>query len=289
MAESAPSPVDGPVPGSVHPKLAAILRGVVAPIVHALHRPTLTGIENLPTKGPFLLVANHGAGIAISELACLSVLYLEHVGLERPLAGFAHPIAFRFPFFSELMRGLGAVPSTYEDGAATLAAGVPLLVFPGGDHETLRPIWEHELVDFGGRRGFLRMAKKANVPIVPLGIRGSHLTVPIVWRSRHVLPNLLILPKALGFKRWALTAFGAAGAAAILTRPWNPWLRGIATWAWLTSPLMFTPIVPATIRMRIGKPLSPEELFPDHDPTLERAFSRVEGEVQKLVTLLRDA
>ena len=284
MGNPSVSDEDRSTPGTIRPELADIIRRVLGPVVRMAHRPTLTGVENLPESGPFLLVANHGAGIAISELACLSVLYLEKVGAHRPLAGFAHPIAFRFPLFDDLMRGLGAVPSTYEHGAATLARGVPLLVFPGGDHETLRPIWEHDLVDFGGRRGFLKMAKKANVPIVPLGIRGSHLTVPILWRSRHVLPSLLGLPKLFGLKRWALTGLGVVGATAILTRPWRPWVRALTTWAWLTSPFVFVPVIPTTIRMAIGKPIAPDELYSDDDPTLERALSTVERAVQSLVT-----
>lgn len=281
-----------PGPGKVHPKLRAFVTEVLGRAAKLAHRPTLEGIENLP-DGPFLLVANHGAGIAISELTCFSALYLEQVGHEKKLAGFAHPIAFMFPGFRDVMRNLGAVPSTYESGYETLASGVPMLVFPGGDHETLRPVWEHDLVDFGGRKGFLRMARKANVPIVPMGIRGSHLTVPILLRSRHVLPKLLVLPRLVGLKRFALTALGVAGAVAIVTRPWRPWVKGVATWAWLTSPFVFLPVVPATIRFRIGEPISPEELFGEDreaeeatDGVLERALARVQGAVQGLVTAL---
>ncbi len=273
-------------PGVVRPEYVAVIRGVVAPIVRAMHRPTLEGTENLPPKGPYLLVANHSAGVGLSEIACIASLYLEKVGPDRPLAGFAHPIAFRFGVVAKWMRDLGAVPSTYADGEAVLASGTPLLVFPGGDHETFRPVWQHGRVDFGGRRGFLKMAKKANVPIVPLGIQGSHFTAPVLWRSRHLLPNLFVLPRLVGLKRWAVTAFGAVGAAALLSRPWPLWLRGLSTWAWLTSPLVFLPVVPATIRMRIGTPILPEDLFAGGDVDLAMALARVEGEVQRIVTSL---
>jgi len=273
-------------PGVLHPAIADLVRRYLVPATNVLHRPTLDGLENLPRDRPFLLVANHGAGIGASELSCLAARYVEQVGEGQKLAGFAHPIAFRFPGFRTFMRNLGAVPSTYASGRSALAAGVPLLVFPGGDHETLRPFWEHEKVTFGGRRGFLKLAREANVPIVPLGIRGAHLSAPILWRSRRLLPTLLVLPRLFGIKRWGVSALAAGGALFLLTRSFHPALRALAAWAWLGSPLTFLPVVPTTIRMRVGAPIEPGDLFHPGDPDLEAALDRVEGAVQGLVTEL---
>ncbi len=269
-------------PGRVSPALVALVDRYLRPAVQAAFRPTLTGVENLPAAGPFLLVANHSAGLGLAELASFACLYLEHVGAERPLAGFAHTISFRFGPIGDLFRQMGAVPSTYEAAEEALRAGVPLLVFPGGDHETMRPVWEAARVDLGGRRGFLKIAKKFGVPIVPLGIRGSHVTAPILWRSK-VLPYLLVLPRALGLKRWPLTALGLAGAAAIAVAPWSRLTRAGLAWAWLVSPAMMFPWVPSTLSMHIGAPLQPAELFADDDPTLERALARVQSVLQRIV------
>ncbi len=276
-------------PGEVTPAGARVVRGFLRPFTRFMHRPTLDGLAHLP-PGPFLLVANHSAGIALSEIGSLMGLWLEAHTPPRPLAGFAHPLGLRIFPASALLRSVGAVPSTHAGADAALARGVPLLVFPGGDHEAMRPVWQAHRVDFGGRRGFLRIARRANVPIVPLGIRGSHFTVPILWRSRHVLPWALVLPRLLGIKRWPLTLVGAAGAAALLTlAPWTLPVRALAAWAWLVSPLMCLPLLPATISMRIGPPLSPEALFagmdPDGDDTeaLAPALARVEAAVQALV------
>ena len=35
-----------------------------------------------------------------------------------------------------------------------------MLVYPGGDYEVFRPSWESGQVDFGGRKGFIRLALK---------------------------------------------------------------------------------------------------------------------------------
>lgn len=242
----------------------------------------LHGVEHLPNDRPYLLVANHSAGVAMSEIFCFMSLYLEQVGEDRPLAGFAHPLGLALFPASNILRAVGAIPSTYEAAAHTLGKGVPILVFPGGDYEALRPVWKAHEVDFGGRVGFLKIAREAKVPIVPMGIRGSHFSAPILWRSRHVLPNALVLPRLVGLKRWALTALGLAGTAGFMVgTSWSLPVRIAASLALLNSPLIFAPIVPSTIRMRIGAPIEPEELFAGDD--LKASLARVEGAVQALV------
>jgi 1-acyl-sn-glycerol-3-phosphate acyltransferase len=158
------------------------------------------------------------------------------------------------------------------------------LVFPGGDHECLRPLWRAREVDFAGRTGFLRIARDARVPIVPMGIRGSHRTAPLAGRSRW-LANALVAPRLLyGTKRWGLTALGLAGALGLARTPWPLGVRALSIWLWLGSPLVFLPVLPATIGFRIGAPLEPEALFgADGSADLSAALARVQGAVQGLV------
>ncbi len=274
-------------PGQVSPWIARWVPRVLEPLVRACHRPTLTGVENLPSNGAFLLVANHSAGLGIAEIHTFLVLYLRQIGAARPMAGFALPLGFRVFPLSKLMPALGAIPSTYEAARQTLAAGVPILVFPGGDYETLRPIWQANRVDFGGRKGFLRIARDAGVPIVPLGIRGSHMTAPVLVRSRW-LATALVLPRLIGQKRWGLSLLGVLVAAAIAA--WVPasWpVRALLIWLWFSSALVFLPWIPWTIRMRIGPAIPAAELFPGGesggDDELRRALSRVQSAVQTLV------
>jgi 1-acyl-sn-glycerol-3-phosphate acyltransferase len=274
-------------PGRIAPGAARFVRRVVAPLVRLCFRPTLEGSEHLP-QGAYLLVANHSAGMGIAELASFLVLYLRHVGADRPLAGFALPLGFRVFPLSFVLRLLGAIPATYAAAERTLAAGVPILVFPGGDHETMRPAWAANQVDFGGRVGFLRIAARAGVPVVPLGIAGSHYTAPILLRSR-VLATLLGVPRLIGLKRWAISLLGVIGAIAILALVPLAWpVRAVLAVLWLGSPLVFLPWVPWTIRMRIGVPIPAADLFADRSGNegagdLQAALARVEAAVQAQV------
>lgn len=261
------------------------IRRVLGPIVHLCHRPTLEGVAHLPAHGPYLLVANHSCGMSAAEIFSFAVLYLEKVGADRPIAGFALPVGFHVYPLSRGLRAVGAIPSTYAAAAHTLSRGIPILIFPGGDHEALRPIWQAHRVDLGGRLGFLKIARAAQVPIVPLGIRGSAFTAPMLVRFRFLAP-LFLLPRFLGLKRWGISLLGLLGAIAIATlAPWSWPLRALAIWAWLASPFPFVAWIPWTVRMRIGTPIPPEDLFGDEatDQQLGDALARVQGAIQRLV------
>lgn len=127
-------------PGVIAPWVARVSNSVLYPVVQLLFRARLRGIEHLPKDKPFLLVANHSAGAGIAEIMCFIALYLRHAGSQRRLAGFALPQGFSVFPLSHLLRSIGAIPSTYDAAQQTLGQGVPILIFPGGDHETLRPV-----------------------------------------------------------------------------------------------------------------------------------------------------
>lgn len=230
-----------------------------------------------------MLVANHSAGIGLAELLSFACLYAERFGDTRPLAAFAHAAGFRIAPLRAIHRELGCVPSTYEAAYATLRAGVPLLVFPGGDHESLQPIFHGEKVDFGGRRGFLRIARESGVAIVPMGIRGARNTAPILYRARW-LADVLVLPRLLGTKRWGVSVLGVLGAVGIFFVSSSlPVIARIALeWLWLSTPLVFLPWVPARVRFRVGAPLDATTLFGDaqDDAAFARAYDVVVAAVQ---------
>lgn len=274
MAQS--QPAWPPRAGQVSPQAAAFAQRVLLPLVQVLWRPTLNGLENLPL-GPFLLVANHSAGIGLAELLSFGALYVVQAGPDRPLAGYAQSTSFALWPMSKVHQHLGTIPSTYEAAHQTLQQGVPILVFPGGDHESLQPVWTPNHVDFCGRVGFLKIARQHGVPIVPLGIRNGAFTAPILYRAKW-MATALVLPRWLfGVKRWAISLLAVFGCAGLLWLPLPLWLRLLLCWAWLGSPLTFLPWVPWTLRFRIGAPLQLGE------GELADELAKVEAAVQAMV------
>ncbi len=81
-----------------------------------------------------------------------------------------------------------------------------MLVYPGGDHETFRPSWHSDQIEFGGRQGFIRLALERDVPIVPVVAIGGQETALFLTRGQRVarligldkLTRIKVLPVSIG-------------------------------------------------------------------------------------------
>ena len=139
---------------------------------------TVTGIENVPTRGRAMLVCNHSGGIALDGAMVLVSLLLE---MEPPRLG--HGMAEKFlnqvPFLSGWTRRTGQLTGLPENAARLLNDDRVLMVFPEGARGTAKLYWErHTLVRFG--TGFVRLAMQTQSPIVPLAFLGGGEAVPTV-------------------------------------------------------------------------------------------------------------
>lgn len=266
LAKSAAVQTDG----HLAPGYARALDGWLGTYLRTWYRPSFEGSEHLDQPRPFLAVANHSGG-GIVEVFVLAWLWRRRFGQAKVIVGMAHPLVFHIPVLGSVIRGLGAIPSTYEDALSALNRGIPVLVFPGGDRDAFRPIWQPLVVDFHGRQGFLRLAAKADVPIVPIGIRGSHWAMPVLWPSR-LLPWLLVLPRLLGVKRIPVTVVGAIGAVVAFLFL-KPALAVPVALAWMFGPAQALFLLPVRIRVRVGTPIEPGDL----------SYDRVVGTIRGLV------
>lgn len=261
-------------PGFADAKFVRRVERWLGPWARLWFRPSLEGIEHLPESGPYLIVANHSGG-GVAEVMCLVLMWWDRFRTSRPLAGFAHPIAFHMPLLSYFVKRLGIIPSTYAAADRALEAGVPILLFPGGDHEGFRPIWQANVVDFAGRKGFLKIAQKHGVPVVPLAISGSHVTNPILWRS-SLFAWILVWPRLAGVKRVPVTALAAAVCVLVVVGTHvalGPWIAALAGWlSWTVIPSSFVPWVPSRIRMRLLPAVRA-------DGDLDLAYARITGDL----------
>ena len=270
-----------PAPGRIDPAVIATYLRWWGPLVRRMWPGTLHGLEHLPDGGRFLIVANY-SGMGIAELWSLILAWWERFGHARPLAGMAHPGAFHVPPVRYFVDGLGGVPATREGAARAVAAGAPMLLFPGGDHEATRPFWRPSQVDFAGRKGWIALAREHRLSIVPLAITGSHNTLPILARGRAL--SWLIGTRALGVHRAPLTVLSVAAAASTASvsrlagASW--WTASAVAWAsvWATTAL---PWLPSRIGFRFLPAIDATELA---DPSRDDAlYARVVGALQRAV------
>ena len=161
-------------------------------------RAEVRGLGNVPEEGPVLLVGNHSGGNLTPDTGVFTLAFSTYFGVERPFYQLAHNLVLSMPGLS-FLRKYGTVAASHENARKALQAGAAVLVYPGGDYEVHRPSWEGDRVDFGGRKGFLRLALDAGVPIVPVVSIGGQETSLFLSRGER-LAKVLRLDKLFRLK-----------------------------------------------------------------------------------------
>ena len=152
-------------------------------------RAEVRGLGNVPEEGPVLLVGNHSGGNLTPDTGVFTLAFSTYFGVERPFYQLAHNLVLSMPGLS-FLRKYGTVAASHENARKALQAGAAVLVYPGGDYEVHRPSWEGDRVDFGGRKGFLRLALDAGVPIVPVVSIGGQETSLVLSRGERLAKGL---------------------------------------------------------------------------------------------------
>ena len=152
-------------------------------------RPKVRGLEQIPAEGPVLLVGNHSGGTLIADTFAFAYGFYSHFGPARRFHQLAHDLVFRMPGLATLRR-YGTIPASHENAEAALAADAALLVYPGGDHETYRPSWRSDEIQFAERSGFVRLALANEVPIVPVVAIGGQETALFLTRGERLSRGL---------------------------------------------------------------------------------------------------
>jgi 1-acyl-sn-glycerol-3-phosphate acyltransferase len=161
-------------------------------------RGEVRGLGNIPEEGPVLLVGNHSGGNLTPDTHVFTLAFSAYFGVERRFYQLAHNLVLSMPGLG-MLRKYGTVAASPENARKALASGAALLVYPGGDYEVHRPIWEGNKVDFDGRKGFIRLALEHDVPIVPVVAIGGQETSLFLSRG-ETLAKLLALDKLFRLK-----------------------------------------------------------------------------------------
>jgi len=159
-------------------------------------RADVRGLENIPPRGPVLLVGNHSGGTLIADTLIFVQSFYDYFGPERAFFQLAHDLVFKVPGIRAMLTPYGTVPASPENMRRALARGAALLVYPGGDHETYRPSWHSAEIDFAHRTGFVRLALEYGVRIVPVVSIGGQETALFLGQGEH-LARLLHLHRLL--------------------------------------------------------------------------------------------
>lgn len=169
------------------------LRRLYDPVYRLWFRAEWEGLEHIPRTGGALLVANHAGAVPTDAPLLMHGVETE---LRRPVYGLADSLFRAAPFVGTIWARGGGVAAHPDNAYRLLREQQQLvLVFPEGTKATGKP-WaqRYELQRFG-RGGFVEIAMRAGVPIVPITIVGGEEAMPTV-ATFPTVARLLGLPYA---------------------------------------------------------------------------------------------
>jgi len=166
-----------------------LLRFVDWVLVHSVYRLRITGIENIPEKGPALLVCNHQslADAMVISAAC-----------RRPIRFLMYYTIFNIPGLNFIFRSMKAIPvapakldprlleKAYDEVAKALEDGQLVCIFPEGQLTS-----DGEVAEF--RSGVSHILERTPVPVIPMALSG--LWQSIFSRNRSRKHFVKLFPK----------------------------------------------------------------------------------------------
>ena len=165
-----------------------IARKVFDPMYRRWFRAEWEGLEKIPTDGGALLVSNHAGAIPSDAPVIMHGIETE---LERPVYGLAEYIFRELPVVGTMWSRVGGVTAQPDNAYRLLREQKQLvLVFPEGTKGTSKNYNERYRLRRFGRGGFVEIAMRAGVPIVPIAVMGAEESMPIVFKLPGVAKTL---------------------------------------------------------------------------------------------------
>src|SRR4051812_22303549 len=181
------------------------------PLIDYWFRMEMEGWENLPDP-PALLIGIHSGAPFVWDAWTVGIQWWRRFGDERPLHGTAHDALMAAPGIGGYFRRMGVLPAAADSILGALSAGHDVALWPGGEIDSLRPWVKRDEAILAGRKGFVRMAIKAGVPIVPISTVGGPDSMPVLFSGRR-LARLLQLDKVARLKMFPIAIEAPWGIA----------------------------------------------------------------------------
>jgi 1-acyl-sn-glycerol-3-phosphate acyltransferase len=155
-----------------------LARRLYEPLYQSWFRAEWEGLEKIPTTGGALLVSNHAGAIPSDAPVIMHGIETE---LGRPVYGLADHMFKAIPVVGTMWSRVGGVAAHPENAYRLLRHQDQLvLVFPEGTKGTGKVYSERYKLRRFGRGGFVEIAMRAGVPVVPIAVVGSEEAMPIL-------------------------------------------------------------------------------------------------------------
>ncbi|BCL37662.1 hypothetical protein NSMS1_41090 [Nostoc sp. MS1] len=184
-----------PIPGSSltkrDPQVIESLMPIWEWFYRYYFRVQTDGWHHIPTEGKVLLVGSHNGGMASPDLVMMMYDWFSRFGTQRSVYGLMHPYAWRVsPQIANLAQKVGAITAHPKVASAAFDTGASVLVYPGGQYDMFRPHSQRYKINFAGHRGFIKLALKKEVPIIPVISVGAHDTLIVLGDCYDLVKQL---------------------------------------------------------------------------------------------------
>jgi len=177
--------------------IRALARTLYDPIYSRWFRAEWDGLEKIPAEGGALLIANHAGAIPSDAPVIMHGIEKE---LGRPVYGMADYFFRTVPVVGTLWARAGGVSARPSNAYRLLKEQEQLaLVFPEGTKGPSKSFTDRYQLRRFGRGGFVEIAMRAGVPVIPIAVIGSEEAMPVVFRLSR-------LAKVLGVPYVPITA-----------------------------------------------------------------------------------
>ena len=147
---------------------------------HYFHVKT-DGWEHIPPQGKALLIGSHNGGLAAPDTVMITYDWFRHFGTERLVYALMEPKIWQFmPGLARLATQVGTIRPYPSLAISALRRDATVLIYPGGVQDVFRPHSLRNKIHFCGQRGFIKLALREEVPIIPLISHGAHDTLIVL-------------------------------------------------------------------------------------------------------------
>jgi len=162
-------------------RVREVARRVYDPMYRYWFRAEWEGLERIPGSGGALLVANHAGAIPSDAPVIMHGIEEE---LKRPVYGLADHIFKALPIVGTMWARACGVAAHPENAYRLLREQQQLvLVFPEGTKGPGKLYSERYQLRRFGRGGFVEIAMRAGVPVIPIAVMGAEESMPIVYKN----------------------------------------------------------------------------------------------------------
>ena len=189
-----------------------LLLPLAKPLYENYFRVRTLGIERIPDEGPAILIVNHSGTVALDAVMVQYAVAREHPS-RRAIRNMGADLVYRLPFVGPLARKTGNAVACPDDAYELLRRGELLGVFPEGFKGVGKGWRERYKLQRFGRAGFMEVALRAQVPIIPIAVVGAEEAYPMIG-------NATLLARMLGLPYFPITpTFPLLGPLGLLPLP----------------------------------------------------------------------